>query len=68
MIDPIETREKYLSADICLSIDSGNITNIVVMMACNVLNSVIPSPGSPVISFDIPKLLQHITKSFVTIE
>ena len=37
-------------------------------MACKDLNRVIPELGLPVISVDTPKLLQHITKSLVTIK
>jgi hypothetical protein len=64
---PIDTSDMYRSADILFANDNGKIMQTVVIIDYKDLNRVIPSLGSPVISFETPKLLQHITKSFVTI-
>ena len=66
-MEPIETIEIYLKADIDFASDSGKIKQTVVMTACSDLNNVIPLSGAPVISGETPKLLQHITNNFVTI-
>jgi hypothetical protein len=67
IIEPMETRDMYLRADIDLANESGIIRHTVVTRHCTTLNVVIPCPTGPVISGLTPKLLQHITKSFVMI-
>lgn len=57
----------YLKADMDLANESGKIKHTVVMIAYKDLNKVMPLSGSPVMSLDNPKLLQHITNSLVTI-
>lgn len=68
MIDPIETNEIYLRADIDLRSESGKIKQMVVMIDCSTLKSVIPPLRPPVISSDTPKFLQQITNNLVTIK
>lgn len=65
-IAPMETTDTNRRAEIDLTIESGNIIPNVVITAYKDLKRVIPPSGSPVISLGIPKLLQHITNSFVT--
>jgi hypothetical protein len=54
MMEAIETSEIYLSADIFLANERGNIMQTVVMTACRALNRVMPLPGKPVISSGTP--------------
>jgi hypothetical protein len=57
----------YLRADIDLANASGIIIQKVVTRHCTTLNNVVPYPTGPVISGLTPKLLEHMTKSFVMI-
>lgn len=67
IIDPIDTNEIYLRADIDLRRDSGKIKQMVVRTDCRTLNSVIPPLRPPVIESGTPKFLQQITNNLVTI-
>ena len=67
MIDPIDTRDIYLKADIDFANERGKIRQTVVTTACTTLNNFISVlPGIPVTSVDTPKLLQTMTNSLVT--
>ena len=62
-MEPIDTREIYLSTAMDLARERGKIMQIVVITHCSTLNRVIPSYGDPVTSEDTPNELHTITNS-----